>query len=170
VDITLNILVLPRSCNYHPRSLNAALLQEREIGSNRNMAPIRSSPGLSIMRVNSTVKDFIAFLYNLSPLDLDILLFLIKINPQGKSLQDLAVAMDKDKSTVFRSLQRLASKGIVRKETRPLKGRGYYHMYSSIDRANFMANTQNRAVDIKKSLDRLLKSFESDLEKTLKSL
>ena len=134
------------------------------------MTSIRSSSALSITRVNPTVKDLTAFLYNLSPLDLEILLFLIKINPKGISLQDLAGAMDKDKSTVFRSLQRLASKGIVRKETRPLKERGYYHMYSSIDRANFKMNTQNRVADIKKSLDRLLKSFEPDLERTLKSL
>ena len=134
------------------------------------MTSIRSSSAPSITGVNPTVKDLTAFLYNLSPLDLEILLFLIKINPKGISLQDLAGAMDKDKSTVFRSLQRLASKGIVRKETRPLKERGYYHMYSSIDRANLKANIQNRVAEIKKSLDVLLKSFEFDLDKTLKSL
>jgi predicted transcriptional regulator len=131
---------------------------------------IHSSSVLSITRVNSTVKDLIAFLYDLSPLDLEILLFLIRINPESSTLEDLSEKVDRDKSTVFRSLQKLANQRIVSKETRTLKERGYYHVYASIDRESFKIETQKRMADLKKSLDRLLKNFEVDLDKTLQSL
>jgi predicted transcriptional regulator len=131
---------------------------------------IHSSSVLSITRVNSTVKDLIAFLYDLSPLDLVILLFLIRINPESSTLEDLSEKVDRDKSTVFRSLQKLANQRIVSKETRTLKERGYYHVYASIDRESFKIETQKRMADLKKSLDRLLKNFEVDLDTTLQSL
>jgi predicted transcriptional regulator len=131
---------------------------------------IHSSSVLSITRVNSTVKDLIAFLYDLSPLDLEILLFLIRINPESSTLEDLSEKADRDKSTVFRSLQKLANQRIVSKETRTLKERGYYHVYASIDRESFKIETQKRMADLKKSLDRLLKNFEVDLDTTLQSL
>jgi predicted transcriptional regulator len=131
---------------------------------------IHSSSVLSITRVNSTVKDLIAFLYDLSPLDLEILLFLIRINPESSTLEDLSEKVDRDKSTVFRSLQKLANQRIVSKETRTLKERGYYHVYASIDRESFKIETQKRMADLKKSLDRLLKNFEVDLDTTLQSL
>jgi predicted transcriptional regulator len=131
---------------------------------------IHSSSVLSITRVNSTVKDLIAFLYDLSPLDLEILLFLIRINPESSTLEDLSEKADRDKSTVFRSLQKLANQRIVSKETRTLKERGYYHVYASIDKESFKIETQKRMADLKKSLDRLLKNFEVDLDTTLQSL
>jgi predicted transcriptional regulator len=131
---------------------------------------IHSSSVLSITRVNSTVKDLIAFLYDLSPLDLEILLFLIRINPESSTLEELSEKTDRDKSTAFRSLQKLANQRIVSKETRTLKERGYYHVYASIDRESFKIETQKRMADLKKSLDRLLKNFEVDLDTTLQSL
>jgi predicted transcriptional regulator len=130
---------------------------------------IHSSSVLSITRVNSTVKDLIAFLYDLSPLDLEILLFLIRINPESSTLEELSEKTDRDKSTAFRSLQKLANQRIVSKETRTLKERGYYHVYASIDRESFKIETQKRMADLKKSLDRLLKNFEVDLDTTLQS-
>jgi len=131
---------------------------------------IHSSSVLSITRVNSTVKDLIAFLYDLSPLNLEILLFLIKINPQSIALQNLSKNVGKDKSTVFRSLQKLINQRIVSKETKTLKERGYYHAYASIDRESFKIETEKRMADLKKSLDRLLKNFEVDLDTTLQQL
>jgi predicted transcriptional regulator len=125
---------------------------------------IHYSSVLSITRVNSTVKDLIAFLYDLSSLDLEILLFLIRINPASSTLEDLSKNVDKDKSTLSRSLQKLINQRIVSKETRALKGRGYYHVYASIDRDSFKIETQKRMTDLRKSLDRLLKNFEVDLQ------
>lgn len=103
-------------------------------------------------------------------MDLEILLFLIKINPESITLEDLSEKTDRDKSTVFRSLQKLVNQRIVSKETRTLKERGYYHVYASIDQLSFKIETEKRITEIKKSLDRLLKNFEVDLDRVLQSL
>jgi predicted transcriptional regulator len=102
-------------------------------------------------------------------LDLEILLFLIKINPEFNTLEDLSEKADRDKSTVFRSLQKLVNQRIVSKETRTLKERGYYHVYASMDKESFKIETEKRVTEIKRSLDRLLKNFEVDLDTALQS-
>jgi predicted transcriptional regulator len=130
---------------------------------------IHSSPVLSITRVNSAIKDLIAFLYDLSPLDLEVLLFLIKINPESSTLEELSEKADREKSTVFRSLQRLVNHRIVSKETRTLKERGYYHVYASIDKGSLKIETEKRIADVKKSIDRLLRNYEVDLDMALQS-
>jgi predicted transcriptional regulator len=129
-----------------------------------------SSSILSITRVNSSVKDLFAFVFHLSNLDLEVFLLLIKNNPQYFTLEDLSRKAARDKSTVHRSLQKLVNECIVNKETRTLKERGYYHVYASIDKESFKIETEKRITEIKKSLDRLLKNFEVDLDRVLQSL
>ena len=63
------------------------------------------------------------FLFDLSALDLEILLLLVKINPKSITLESLSEKTNREKNTVFRSLQRLVNQRIVSKETRTLKER-----------------------------------------------
>ena len=58
---------------------------------------------------------------------------------------------------------------IVSKETRTLKERGYYHVYASMDKESFRIEIEKRVTEIKKSLDRLAKNSEVDLDKVLSS-
>ena len=131
---------------------------------------IHSSSVLSITRVNSTITDLCTFLFDLSALDLEILLLLVKINPKSITLEDLSEKTNREKSTVFRSLQRLVNQRIVSKETRTLKERGYYHVYASMDKESFRIEIEKRVTDIKKSLDRLAKNSEVGLDKVLSSV
>jgi predicted transcriptional regulator len=124
-----------------------------------------SSSILSITRVNSSVKDLFAFVFNLSNLELEILLLLIKDNPQYVTLEGLSRKAARDKSTVHRSLQKLVNERIVHKETRTQKERGYYHIYCSVDHQSLKKETENRVAEIVKSCSRLLSSFIVDLEK-----
>jgi predicted transcriptional regulator len=130
---------------------------------------IHSSSVVSITRVNSAMRDLLAFLFDLCPLDLEILLFLMKVNPKSITLEELSKKADRVKSTVFRSLQKLVNERIVSKETRALKERGYYHVYASMDKESFKIETEKRITEVKKSLDRLLKNFEVDLDTVLQS-
>ena len=131
---------------------------------------IHSSSVLSITRVNSTITELCTFLFDLSALDLEILLLLIKIHPESISLEDLSVKANRENSTIFRSLQRLVNQRIVSKETRTLKERGYYHVYASMDKESFRIEIEKRVMEIKKSLDRLAKNSEVDLDNVLSSL
>jgi predicted transcriptional regulator len=66
----------------------------------------------AITRMSATLKDLFIYIYDLSPLDMDLLLTLIKHNDKQMTLEDLSKAVNRDKSTVFRSLQKLTGLGI----------------------------------------------------------
>jgi predicted transcriptional regulator len=127
-----------------------------------------SSPISAITRMNSTVKDLFIYLYDLSPLELDLLFFLIK-NKKPLTMEELARKADRDKSTIFRSLQKLVSLGICIKDTKTLKEGGYYHAYSAIDMESFRMETEKRVKELHESFDRLLRKFEDDMEKAILS-
>jgi predicted transcriptional regulator len=127
-----------------------------------------SSPISAITRMNSTVKDLFIYLYDLSPLELDLLFFLIK-NKKPLTMDELARKADRDKSTIFRSLQKLVGLGICIKDTKTLKEGGYYHAYIAIDMESFRMETEKRVKELHESFDRLLKKFEDDMEKAILS-
>ena len=80
-----------------------------------------STPPLSTLtRMNSTIRDLFIYLYDLSPLDLHLLFILIK-HKKPMTLEELSTIADRDKSTTFRSLQKLVGLGICIKETKTLK-------------------------------------------------
>jgi predicted transcriptional regulator len=126
------------------------------------------SPIKRITRMNSTVKDLFIYMYDLSPLELDLLFILIK-NKKSMTLEELAKKVDRDKSTVFRSLQKLVDLGICNKETKTLKEGGYYHAYSGIDIESFKLETEKRVKELEDSFHRLLKKFEHDLGNAISS-
>ncbi len=122
----------------------------------------------SITRLSATVKDLFTYLYDLSPLELDLLLILNRIN-KPVTLDEISQEADRDRTTVFRSLQKLVKAGICNKETKTLKEGGYYHLYSPISIETFKMETQKRANELKDGLDRILKKFEDDMNKAMES-
>ena len=121
--------------------------------------------------MNATVKDLFIQLYDLSPLDLDILFMLIA-NKGNKpmTLDGISKEVDRDRTTTFRSLQKLVSLGLCVKETKTIKEGGYYHVYSAVDMETFKVETEKRVKELQKSLDRLLKKFENDMQKAISSM
>ena len=135
-------------------------------GKNRLLEELPTSPIKTITRVNSTVKDLFIYLYDLSSLELDLLFILIK-NKKSMTLEELAKKVDRDKSSVFRSLQKLVGLGICVKETKTLKEGGYYHAYSAIDIESFKIETEKRVKELEDSFHRLLRKFEEDMGKAI---
>ncbi len=127
-----------------------------------------SHPLNALTRINSTVKELFIYLYDLSTLDLDLLFIMIK-EAKPLALEQLSNMADRDKSTVFRSVQKLVSAGICIKETRTIREGGYYHVYSAVDMETFKVETETRVKDLQKSLDRLMKKFESDMHNAISS-
>jgi predicted transcriptional regulator len=121
--------------------------------------------------MNATVKDLFIQLYDLSPLDLNILFTLIsKKNEEPLTLDEVSKVTDRDRSTTFRSLQKLVTLGLCMKETKTIKEGGYYHVYSIVDMETFKIETERRVRDLQRSLDRLLKKFENDMQKAISSM
>jgi predicted transcriptional regulator len=121
------------------------------------------SPISTITRLNSTAKDLFIYLYDLSPLDADLFFMLMK-NKKPMILEELAKKTNRDKSNVFRSVQKLVNSGICIKETRTLKDGGYYHVYSAVDTKTFKMETEKRVKELQASFDRILRKFEHDIE------
>ena len=126
----------------------------------------------TLTRMNATVKDLFIQLYDLSPLDLDILFMLIgnKNGREPMTLDEVSKESDRDRSTTFRSLQKLVSLGLLIKETKTIKEGGYFHVYSVVDMETFKKETERRVKDLQKSLDRLLKKFEDDIQQAISSM
>jgi predicted transcriptional regulator len=121
--------------------------------------------------MNATVKDLFIQLYDLSPPELDVLFMLIsREKEEPMTLDDVSKEMDRDRSTTFRSLQKLVTLGLLVKETRTIKDGGYFHVYSAVDRETFKRETERRVKELQKSLDRLLKKFESDMQQAISSM
>lgn len=131
-----------------------------------------STPPINTLtRMNATVKDLFIQLYDLSPLDLEILFMLIsKKNDEPMTLDQISKEADRDRSTTFRSLQKLVGLGLCIKDTKTIKEGGYYHVYSVVDMKTFKMETERRVRDLQKSLERLLKKFESDMQQAISSM
>jgi predicted transcriptional regulator len=125
----------------------------------------------TLTRMNATVKDLFIQLYDLSPPELDILFMLIsREKEEPMTLDEVSKEMDRDRSTTFRSLQKLVTLGLLVKETKTIKDGGYFHVYSAVDGETFKRETERRVKELQKSLDRLLKKFESDMQQAISSM
>jgi predicted transcriptional regulator len=125
----------------------------------------------ALTRMSATAKDLFIHLYDLSPLDLDILFILIRNkNNKPMTLDEVSEEVDRDRTTTFRSLQKLVTLGLCVKETKTLKEGGYFHVYSAVDMQTFKVETEKKVKELQRSLDRLLKKFEDDMHKAISSM
>jgi predicted transcriptional regulator len=86
------------------------------------------------------------------------------------TLDEVSKEVDRDRSTTFRSLQKLVTLGLCAKETKTIKEGGYYHVYSAVDMETFKIETEKKVKELQKSLDRLLKKFEDDMQKAISAM
>jgi predicted transcriptional regulator len=127
-----------------------------------------SSPLSSITRLNATVKDLLIYLFDLAPLEIDLLFTLMKAR-KSLTVDDLAKKLSRDRTTIFRSVQKLVSVGICAKDTKTLKDGGYYHIYSAVDKETFKLAVEMKIKEVQQSFDRILKKYEEDIGKLLES-
>jgi len=74
--------------------------------------------------------DVIKCIFDLNKLDMDTYKILEK--NKEKSAGEIAKKLKKERSTVYRSLQRLVCCGLCIKKTKTLKKGGYYHIYHPV--------------------------------------
>lgn len=127
-----------------------------------------ASPITAITRLNSTVKDLFIYLYNLSPLDVDVFFLLMKTK-RPMTIEDMTKKLRRDRSNIFRSVQKLVNLGICTKDAMTLEDGGYYHVYAAVDIKTFKLETEKRIKELQSSFERILKRFEDDIENMLKS-
>lgn len=106
--------------------------------------------------------DLLRCMYNLSELDMETLRNLLHDGPS--TAEDLADKLGRDRSTVYRSLQKLVSCQVVTKETRSLERGGHYHVYASVPRDMLRERLEHCIEEWHTRVTALLDRFEDDLD------
>lgn len=118
-----------------------------------------------LTRKGASCSDLLTCLYNLKPTDLEVL-HAVGQN-ENATLDELASIVQKDRSSVHRCLSKLVSINLVNKQTKTIKGGGYYHTYAMLDPILIKKHARERVKEITESLQSLIENFESDLKKHL---
>jgi predicted transcriptional regulator len=84
-----------------------------------------------ITEVN-TCQDLVQCAFSLGEFEVEAYYKLIEIGPLRAD--ELASKMGKDRSTVYRALQKLMTCGMVYRETKSIERGGYYHVYKAISK------------------------------------
>jgi predicted transcriptional regulator len=78
----------------------------------------------------ATCEDVMECFFNLNDNDLKLYRYLLKKGP--KKMNTLSKAIKKDKTTAYRSLQKLISCGLCYRETKTIPRGGHFHVYSAV--------------------------------------
>jgi len=104
---------------------------------------------------NICCDDVIQCVFDLNILDLNVYK---ELKVQGKSrADDLAKKMNRERSTIYRSLQKLTCCELCIKETNTIETGGYYHAYSC-----------NNSKYVKKKLELCVEKWYKSMKKTIK--
>jgi predicted transcriptional regulator len=101
-------------------------------------------------------------MYSLTELDMEVLRHLLKEG--AMRAEDLADHLGRDRSTVYRSLQKLVSCQIAIKESKSLERGGYFHVYSSVPRELLKDRLGHCIEEWHSRMMTLLAQFDEDME------
>lgn len=80
----------------------------------------------------NTCHDLVQCAFSLGEFEVDVYYNLLEEGPLRAD--ELALKIGKDRSTVYRALQKLMTCGMVYRETKSIERGGYYHVYRAISR------------------------------------
>jgi len=106
---------------------------------------------------NICCEDVIQCVYNLNELDL-VVYKKLKVTDESRA-DSLAKQLNKERSTVYRSLQKLTCAGLISKKTKNIPKGGYYHIYQC-----------NNCIETKKRLDKSIDEWYKKMKDTIKNL
>ena len=103
--------------------------------------------------------DAIRSIFDLNISDLNVYK---KLKEVGESkVEDLVKIINKDRSTVYRSLQKLASCGLCNKKTKTIETGGYYHTYMCISGENVKKKAELCVDKWYESMKEMIELFDS---------
>jgi predicted transcriptional regulator len=118
-----------------------------------------------ITRKGATCTELLSCLYNLTPTESRIFYELLRRGPS--SLDQISTAINRDRTSTHRCLQKLVGAGLAYKETMGLAGGGYYHLYSAVEPSKVKQQSKLKVREICRSLEKLIRTFEEDVQKHL---
>jgi predicted transcriptional regulator len=91
-----------------------------------------------------TCEDLVQCAFSLNEFEISVFRKLVEVGPSRAD--EIAESMSRDRSTIYRSLQKLMSCGMVFRETRSIDRGGYFHVYIPISK-QMMKEKLERCVD-----------------------
>ena len=82
------------------------------------------------------------------------------------TVDEIAEAVDRERSTAYRAVQRLLQTGFIRKEQVNYDHGGYYHVYSAADPSKITSDMQRMLNDWYAMMGQLIQEFETKYERT----
>lgn len=117
--------------------------------------------GLASTIVNSrNCTMILSCLYDLN--EGDILVMKALAAAPESTLDDIAEAVSRDRTTVYRSLSKLLSLGMCLRKKKGIRGGGYYHVYTLVDTERIARRVESDVGDMIAGLNSLVTNFRHD--------
>jgi predicted transcriptional regulator len=106
----------------------------------------------------STCHDLVQCAFSLGAFEVEVYYQLTELG--SVRADELAEKMGKDRSTVYRALQKLMSCGMAYRETKSIDRGGYYHVYKGISREMLRKKLEHCVNDWYARMQDVLEKFE----------
>ena len=116
-----------------------------------------------ILDESATCRDIFEYFFDLSPSDINVLYLLETGKPE--TVDDIALRLKRDRTTVFRSLQRHVRSELVSKRKQCMEKGGYYYSYLRINPEKIIDLVNKKEKEFHRVLQCLLKDINSDFDK-----
>ncbi|QLH74453.1 MAG: helix-turn-helix domain-containing protein [Methanomassiliicoccales archaeon] len=103
-------------------------------------------------------QDLVQCAYSLNEFEVQVYNRLLELGPMRAD--DLADRMGKDRSTVYRALQKMMSCGICFRETKSIERGGYYHVYRAIGKEELKVKLRACVENWYSSMQQILERFD----------
>ena len=88
---------------------------------------------------------------------------------EALTIDEIADSVDRERSTAYRSIQRLLQSGFIQKEQVNYEQGGYYHVYYPTDPTQVASDMQRMLNDWYAKMGQLIQEFEDKYEQTTDS-
>jgi predicted transcriptional regulator len=111
-----------------------------------------------ILAGEASCKDIVKCIYRLTDFELAIYKKLAKQGSQ--KADDLAPVMKKDRSTVYRALQKLVASGLAFREMKSIERGGYYYVYTAVSPNQLKDRLHKCADDWFENMNNAIEDFD----------
>lgn len=111
-----------------------------------------------ILSGDASCRDIVKCLFGLTDFELVIYRRLVKQGPQ--KADDIAPILKRDRSTVYRGLQKLISSGLAFRDVKSIERGGYYHVYSAVSPEQLKNKLHKCADDWFDNMNKAIEDFD----------
>mgnify|MGYP002761907926 FL=1 len=117
------------------------------------------------LRQDMVCEGLLECFHGLTQLDRECFRTLVEADDQ-LTVDEIAAAVDRERSTAYRAVQRLLQTGFIEKEQINYDQGGYYHVYSPTDPSKIADDMQRMLNDWYAKMGQLIQEFESKYDDT----